>query len=212
MADYKVSCFERTMHSVNPVPKNKLNVLYKLIADEKFPEILEFGVLNGCFTERQSFTLHDGIIFWESIESINCSKNSLIYLDLLTRMGVDFDAYKQWIFKNDGMEERRKNSRLIIFSDGTCMSDNTYVCRTDAPPARLEALLNECNKIYLAGGDDEDIPFWKEVLSQEGYVFDFIDEHVNVALRSAEDWIEDEYPDVKEFYRIDNQPDPDILE
>ena len=64
----KVTCFERVMHLVGELPKNKLKEGVEVIQEYSFQDFLDFCVENGCFTEEQSNTLYDGIVMWEDLD------------------------------------------------------------------------------------------------------------------------------------------------
>lgn len=97
--------------------------------------------------------------------------------------------------------------RLIALADGTSMGDMIIVFKTNAPVERLKELEKQSCQIYIDGGDDENIPIWANVLSSEGYVFEYVDEHLHVTpYRSSSEWLEDEYHQITEHYLIENQP------
>ena len=66
----KVTCFERVMHLVGELPKNKLKEGVEVIQEYSFQDFLDYCVENGCFTEEQSNTLYDGIVMWEDLDGI----------------------------------------------------------------------------------------------------------------------------------------------
>lgn len=97
--------------------------------------------------------------------------------------------------------------RKIALDEGTTMGDYCLVFETNAPIERLKQLENECNQIYINGGDDCDIPIWADILKEEGYVFKFVDEHCHTSQYATSSyWLEVSYPDIKEHYVIENQP------
>lgn len=97
--------------------------------------------------------------------------------------------------------------RLISLTDGTDMGGMVIVFKTNAPSEELKELEKISNDIYINGGEEEDVPIWKNVLEEKGYVFDYVDEHEHVtAFRTSSDWLEEEYPQIAEHYCIDNQP------
>lgn len=71
----------------------------------------------------------------------------------------------------------------------------------------LKELEKISNDIYINGGEEEDVPIWKNVLEKKGYAFDYVDEHENVtAFGTSSDWLKKEYPQITEHYCIENQP------
>ena len=199
MSKCKVSCFERTLHAVKPTSEY-IWELYRIITEEDIMSVLDFGIKMNCFTERQAMTLLDGIRYWDDVKGDSCENDTEKYNTLLTKMGVNFDALKAWQFKYNKRNQQIANSRLIVLQDGTSMGDYIYVFRTDAPASRLKKLLDECNKIYINGGCEEDIPYWSEVIESEGYLFDYIDETCVSSSYAGN------FDDIKERYVIDNQP------
>lgn len=98
--------------------------------------------------------------------------------------------------------------RLIILCDGTGMGDAVIVFRTDAPAERLKELENQACQVYIGGGSSDDVPIWADVLINEGYVFEYVDEHQHItAFQSSGEWLKDKYPEVTEKYVIENQPE-----
>lgn len=66
--DCKVTCFDRVMHLVKELPKDKHKDAVEIIQEYSFIDFLEFCVDNGCFTQEQSDTLYDGIVMWEDLD------------------------------------------------------------------------------------------------------------------------------------------------
>ena len=64
----KVSCFDRVMYLIKPLPEDKLKEAYEITCEDSFIDFLDFCVENHCFTESQSTTLYEGIIMWEDLE------------------------------------------------------------------------------------------------------------------------------------------------
>ena len=63
-----VTCFDRVLNLVKPLPENKLKEAVEVATEYSFQDMLDFGVENNCFTEAQSSTLYDGIVMWENLE------------------------------------------------------------------------------------------------------------------------------------------------
>lgn len=91
-----VTCFERVMHLVKPVPEDKLEELCELITDYSFSDILDFGVANGCFTEAQSKTLYEGIVMWEDLDGNYFEEDDDKLSDLLDKMGATTDMVREY--------------------------------------------------------------------------------------------------------------------
>ena len=96
--------------------------------------------------------------------------------------------------------------RLISLTDGTDMGGMVLVFETNAPIEELRKLEKISCDCYI-NGNEEDVPIWKYVLENKGYVFDYVDEHRNVTpYRTSTTWLEDEFPTITEHYCIENQP------
>ena len=52
-----VTCFDRVMHLVKPLPKEKFKEAIEVIQENSFEDFLDFCVENNCFTKSQSITL-----------------------------------------------------------------------------------------------------------------------------------------------------------
>lgn len=94
----KVTCFERVMHLVNKLPKDKIEEACELITDYGFIDFLDFGVENGCFTKEQSQTLYEGIIMWEDFDGNYYEEDEDKLVMLYEHMGItteDVWAYQE---------------------------------------------------------------------------------------------------------------------
>jgi hypothetical protein len=97
--------------------------------------------------------------------------------------------------------------RLVTLSDGTSMGGVLLVFKTNAPEKRLKELEKESCLVYINNKSSEDVPIWSDVLSKEGYLFDYVDEHSHITpFGTSEDWLEENYSGINEHYCIDDQP------
>ena len=97
--------------------------------------------------------------------------------------------------------------RLIALFDGTTMGDEVIVFETNAPVVVLKVLEKISCDVYINGGDYDDVPIWSEVLTEKGYVCTYVSEHQYITpFITAGDWLKHVYPDVSEYYVIENQP------
>lgn len=104
--------------------------------------------------------------------------------------------------------KNNENLRLIILCNGTGMGDEMIVFKTNAPVERLKELEQQSCQIYIDGGSYDDVPIWLDVLTDEGYVFELVDEHQHITpFKSSSDWLEDKYSEITEKYIIENQPE-----
>ena len=100
------------------------------------------------------------------------------------------------------------NTRKIGLVDGTCMGDLLTIFETNAPKEELKALEKISCDAYISGNGDDDVPIWAEKLFEKGYKFEYIADHQHVSpYDTSSSWQKKNYPDIKEFYIIDNQPD-----
>ena len=63
-----VTCFDRVMNLVEPLPESKLKEAFDITTDYSFIDFLDFCVENNCFTQSQANALYDGIVMWENLE------------------------------------------------------------------------------------------------------------------------------------------------
>ena len=104
--------------------------------------------------------------------------------------------------------KNNENLRLVILCDVTSMGDEIIIFKTNAPIERLKELENQSCQVYIDGGSYDDVPIWADILTDEGYAFEFLDEHQHVTpFASSCEWLEDKYPEVTEKYIIENQPE-----
>lgn len=96
--------------------------------------------------------------------------------------------------------------RYITLSDGTGMGDELIIFKTDAPAEELKNLERRSCQVYLDGGSSEDIPIWSEVITEKGYLFEYVDSHVHVSpYNTSGEWIKKNYLGIAENYVIENQ-------
>lgn len=96
----KVTCFERVMHLVKPIPEEKLEEAVEIIVDNSFQDFLDFCVENDCFTEAQSTTLYEGIVMWEDLESNYWESDIDKLMDLYDAVGVTDEVFKKYTEEN----------------------------------------------------------------------------------------------------------------
>lgn len=98
--------------------------------------------------------------------------------------------------------------RRIALSDGTGMGDEMIIFETNAPAEELKKLEKESCQVYIDGGDYKDVPIWADILTAKGYIFNLVDTHSHVnPFTTSTDWLETRFPEIKEYYVIDNQPE-----
>lgn len=95
-----VTCFERVLNLVKPLPDNKIQEGLEIIREYSFQELLDFGVENGCFTEAQSSTLYEGIVMWEDLEGNYWEEDYDKISTLYEKMGLDDGNIKIATIKN----------------------------------------------------------------------------------------------------------------
>ena len=91
-----VTCFDRVLNLVKPLPENKLKEAVEVATEYSFQDMLDFGVENNCFTEAQSSTLYDGIVMWENLED-NYWEEDYDKLHLLyDKMGMTKEVFERY--------------------------------------------------------------------------------------------------------------------
>lgn len=108
----------------------------------------------------------------------------------------------------DAIEGANKKDivRYVSLEDGTSMDDKVMIFYTDAPVKKLKELEKEANQFYKDKRYNEEDPvLWSSILEKEGYFFEYIDEVPN--RQDVKEWLKGKYPQVKEHYIIENQPE-----
>jgi hypothetical protein len=93
----KVTCFERVMNLVKPLPEEKFAEAVKIIQEDSFQDFLDFCVENDCFTESQSITLYEGIVMWENLESNYWEEDSEKLLNLYDSVGITEKVFYKYV-------------------------------------------------------------------------------------------------------------------
>ena len=94
--DCNVTCFERVMHMVKPLPKDQHKEAVVIIRDLSFDDFLYFCVENNCFTEAQSSTLYDGIVMWEDLEGNYHEEDSEKLQELYEKVGITKEVFSEY--------------------------------------------------------------------------------------------------------------------
>ena len=97
--DCKVTCFDRVMHLVRPLPEKKFYEAVEIIQEYNFQDFLDFCVENGCFTEMQSNTLYDGIVMWEDLDGNYWEEDYDKLHDLYDAVGITNDVFEEYAKK-----------------------------------------------------------------------------------------------------------------
>ena len=109
----KVTCFDRVMNLVMPLPKDKHKEAVEIIQEWSFQDFLDFCIENGCFTEMQSYTLYDGIVMWEDLDGNYWEEDYDKLHELYDKVGITEDMlYEQYGYLMD--EEHGKDAELLI--------------------------------------------------------------------------------------------------
>lgn len=96
----KVTCFERVMNLVKPLPEEKLKEAVEIMEDNSFQDFLDFCVENDCFTEAQSITLFEGIVMWEDLDSNYWEEDYDKLIKLYDAVGVTVDVIFKYTEEN----------------------------------------------------------------------------------------------------------------
>lgn len=92
----KVTCFERVMHLVSELSKEKHKEAVEIIREESFTDFLDFCVDNGCFTKEQSSTLYDGIVMWEDLEGNYWEEDYDKLHELYNKVGITEEVFSEF--------------------------------------------------------------------------------------------------------------------
>ena len=92
-----VTCFDRVLNLVKPLPENKLKEAVEVATEYSFQDILDFGVENNCFTEAQSSTLYDGIVMWENLEDSYWEEDYDKLHLLYDKMGMTEEVFEKYV-------------------------------------------------------------------------------------------------------------------
>lgn len=94
--DCKITCFDRVMNLVMPLPKDKHEEAVKIIQEWSFQDLLDFCVDNGCFTQMQSYTLYDGIVMWEDLDGNYWEEDYDKLHELYEKLGITEEVIEQF--------------------------------------------------------------------------------------------------------------------
>ena len=92
----KITCFDRVMHIVKELPKEKYEDAVEIIQEYSFEDFLEFCVDNGCFTKEQSNTLYDGIVMWEDLDGNYWEEDYDKLHELYDKVGITEEVFIQF--------------------------------------------------------------------------------------------------------------------
>lgn len=93
----KVTCFDRVMHLVNKLPKDKHKEAVEIIQEYNLIDFLDFCVENNCFTESQSTTLYEGIVMWEDLDGNYWEEDYDKLHELYEKIGITEEVFEQFI-------------------------------------------------------------------------------------------------------------------
>ena len=160
----KVTCFDRVLNLVKPLPENKRREAVEIIKEYGLQDLLEFCIENGCCTILQSYTLYDGIIMWEDLDSNYWEEDYDKLHKLYDKLGITediLDKYtnitdetikedieyvlrkmcfgwdREW---TDGMVDRIFNTNVI---NSSCIEDNICVDENIIVSALMEIVATD---------------------------------------------------------------------
>jgi hypothetical protein len=96
----KVTCFERVMHLVKPLPEEKFAEAVEIIEENSFQDFLDFCVENDCFTEAQSTTLYEGIVMWEDLDGNYWEEDYDKLMTLYDAVGITIEVFHKYTMEN----------------------------------------------------------------------------------------------------------------
>ena len=92
----KVTCFDRVMHLIKELPKDKYKEAVETIQEYSFIDFLDFCVENNCFTESQSTTLYEGIIMWEDLDGNYYEEDYDKLRKLYDKVGITEEVFTEF--------------------------------------------------------------------------------------------------------------------
>lgn len=96
--------------------------------------------------------------------------------------------------------------RLVTLTDGVGMGGELLIFKTNAPKEHLKELELLCRNLKQENPDNE-IPIWSEVLTSNGYIFEFVDSHGHVTpFNTSSAWLEEHeiYKNITEHYIVND--------
>lgn len=107
----KVTCFQRTMHTVKSIASNKQHILAEacdIVQNYTFQDLLNFGVEVGCFDQISAYTLYDGIVMWEDLEG-NYFEEDYDKLHMLyEKMGITESVFNKYLEEQETKKLKNK--------------------------------------------------------------------------------------------------------
>ena len=158
------------------------------------------------FDKDNQMTLKE---FWKTHSTYDTTKmiyDALKNVESALENGIEEEEWDYYYTVLKQMYEIEKSEyRWVSLMDGTGMGDQTIIYKTNAPVEELKKLEQISCDVYLNDGDYDDVPNWCDVLTEMGYVFEYMDESTN-----AYELLDHAYPYVTERYVIENQPNIDL--
>ncbi len=97
----RVSCFDRVMHLVKELPKDKHKEAVYIVKECGLQDLLDFCIENGCCTILQSYTLYDGIVMWEDLDGNYWEEDYDKLHALYEAIGLTEEVFEKYIKENE---------------------------------------------------------------------------------------------------------------
>ena len=121
--DCKITCFERVLHYVKPLPKEKINDAIEIALEYTFRDFLDFLVENKCCTEMAIETLHDGIVMWENLVDTYWEEDPDKLQALYDKVGLTKEVIEKYVKDKEKMEQLYKLMYDCLVSGGLLVDD-----------------------------------------------------------------------------------------
>ena len=152
--DCKVTCFERVLHFVKPLPKEKINDGIDIINNYSFQDFLDFLVENNCCSKEAASTLYDGIVMWENLEDNYWEEDYGKLNSLYNKVGLTVDVFKEY----SGLYEEMHDCLINGGIPSDDLSLDIYSLKLFANGKKYKVTLIEETDVLDEENEPEEIP------------------------------------------------------
>ena len=89
--DCKYTAYDRIIHIIEKLPKDKISEAIEIIQEDSFQDLLDFCVEHNCFTQAQAITLYDFTIVFDSLDDNYSEFDRQKLLTLYDAIGIPED-------------------------------------------------------------------------------------------------------------------------
>lgn len=188
--DCKVTCFERVLHFVEPLPKEKIRDAISITQEYSLRDFLNFLVENNCCSELAIETLADGIMMWEDLEGNYWEEDIDKLQALYDKVGLTKDVFEEYdnLYKeiyaclvNGGLpieDVSYENDGVKIFANGkkykVALIEETDLSDEDVEPEEIPVAETVYDVTFVEGDSKDSFQF-----TSPNKVADFIYDKTN---------------------------------